>query len=199
MERRQSVGARARGARGQGRLSGVPVSDGDPGVATATFLRAAVNSSAQAAGARRNLTTPEFLKRARAGAARLSVADDMLKRPLNVGFSGGEKKRMEILQMAILEPTLCVMDETDSGPRYRCGAGGVGRREPPQIQGSRHADHHPLSAIAEDYIVPDRVHVMAAGKIQKSGGKELALELEKDGIRRVPKPGGLSAATVQKK
>ena len=85
-----------------------------PGVATMTFLRTAVNSVRKQRG-EKEFTTPEFLKRARAEAARLGMADDMLKRPLNVGFSGGEKKRMEILQMAMLEPTLCVMDETDSG------------------------------------------------------------------------------------
>src|SRR6476469_17355 len=85
-----------------------------PGVATMTFLRTAVNCVRKRRG-EKEFTTPEFLKRARAEAARLSMSEEMLKRPLNVGFSGGEKKRMEILQMAMLKPSLCVMDETDSG------------------------------------------------------------------------------------
>ena len=85
-----------------------------PGVATMTFLRTAVNAVRKKRG-QTELTTPEFLKRVREEAAELGIAEDMLKRPLNVGFSGGEKKRMEILQMAMLEPTLCVLDETDSG------------------------------------------------------------------------------------
>src|SRR5262249_27497334 len=85
-----------------------------PGVATMTFLRAAANGLRRQRG-QTEFTTPEFLKRVRESAARLGVSDEILRRPLNVGFSGGEKKRMEILQMAVLEPTLCVMDETDSG------------------------------------------------------------------------------------
>jgi Fe-S cluster assembly ATP-binding protein len=150
-----------------------------PGVATMTFLRTAVNSVRKQRG-EKEFTTPEFLKRARAEAARLGMADDMLKRPLNVGFSGGEKKRMEILQMAMLEPTLCVMDETDSGldiDAVRVVSEGVNRL--------RSTDRAMLIITHYqrllNYIVPDQVHVMAAGKIQKSGGKELALELEKTG------------------
>jgi Fe-S cluster assembly ATP-binding protein len=150
-----------------------------PGVATMTFLRTAVNSLRKQRG-EKEFTTPEFLKRARAEAARLGMPDDMLKRPLNVGFSGGEKKRMEILQMAMLEPTLCVMDETDSGldiDAVRVVSEGVNRLRS-KDRAMLIITHYQRLL---NYIVPDRVHVMAAGKIQKSGGKELALELEKTG------------------
>jgi Fe-S cluster assembly ATP-binding protein len=104
----------------------------------------------------------------------------MLKRPLNVGFSGGEKKRMEILQMAMLEPTLCVMDETDSGldiDAVRVVADGVNELRSPERAMLVITHYQRLL----NYIVPDRVHVMAEGTIRKSGGKELALELEKSG------------------
>ena len=150
-----------------------------PGVATLTFLRTAVNSLRKRRG-EKEFTTPEFLKRARAEATRLGMTDDMLKRPLNVGFSGGEKKRMEILQMAILEPTLCVMDETDSGldiDAVRVVSEGVNRLKS-KDRAMLIITHYQRLL---NYIIPDRVHVMAGGKIQKSGGKELALELEKTG------------------
>jgi Fe-S cluster assembly ATP-binding protein len=150
-----------------------------PGVATMTFLRTAVNAVRKQRGAN-EFTTPEFLKRARAEAARLSIPEDMLKRPLNVGFSGGEKKRMEILQMAMLEPTLCVMDETDSGldiDAVRVVSEGVNRLRS-KDRAMLIITHYQRLL---NYIVPDRVHVMAGGRIQKSGGKELALELEKTG------------------
>ena len=150
-----------------------------PGVATLTFLRTAVNSVRKQRG-EKEFTTPEFLKRARAEAARLSMADEMLKRPLNVGFSGGEKKRMEILQMAVLEPTLCVMDETDSGldiDAVRVVSEGVNRLRS-KDRAMLIITHYQRLL---NYIIPDRVHVMAGGRIQKSGGKELALELEKTG------------------
>jgi Fe-S cluster assembly ATP-binding protein len=150
-----------------------------PGVATMTFLRTAVNSVRKQQG-EKEFTTPEFLKRARAEAARLGMAEDMLRRPLNVGFSGGEKKRMEILQMAMLEPTLCVMDETDSGldiDAVRVVSEGVNRLRS-KARAMLIITHYQRLL---NYIIPDRVHVMADGKIQKSGGKELALELEKTG------------------
>jgi Fe-S cluster assembly ATP-binding protein len=150
-----------------------------PGVATMTFLRTAVNSLRKQQG-EKEFTTPEFLKRARAEAARLGMAEDMLRRPLNVGFSGGEKKRMEILQMAMLEPTLCVMDETDSGldiDAVRVVSEGVNRLRS-KARAMLIITHYQRLL---NYIIPDRVHVMAGGKIQKSGGKELALELEKTG------------------
>jgi Fe-S cluster assembly ATP-binding protein len=150
-----------------------------PGVSTMTFLRTAVNSVRKQQG-EKEFTTPEFLKRARAEAARLGMPEDMLRRPLNVGFSGGEKKRMEILQMAMLEPTLCVMDETDSGldiDAVRVVSEGVNRLRS-KDRAMLIITHYQRLL---NYIIPDRVHVMAGGKIQKSGGKELALELEKTG------------------
>ena len=111
---------------------------------------------------------------------RFSISDEMLKRPLNVGFSGGEKKRMEILQMAMLEPSLCVMDETDSGldiDAVRVVSEGVNRLRS-KDRAMLVITHYQRLL---NYIVPDKVHVMAGGAIAKSGGKELALELEKTG------------------
>jgi Fe-S cluster assembly ATP-binding protein len=150
-----------------------------PGVATMTFLRTALNAVRRKRG-QKELTTPEFLRRVREEAGHLGIADEILKRPLNVGFSGGEKKRMEILQMAVLEPTLCVLDETDSGldiDAVRVVSAGVNKLK---------AKDRAMLVITHyqrllNYIVPDKVHVMADGRIQKSGGKELALELEKTG------------------
>jgi Fe-S cluster assembly ATP-binding protein len=150
-----------------------------PGVATMTFLRTAVNAVRKKRG-QSEFTTPEFLKRVRAEAARLGMAEDMLKRPVNVGFSGGEKKRMEILQMAMLEPTLCVLDETDSGldiDAVRVVSEGVNALRS-QDRAMLVITHYQRLL---NYIVPDKVHVMADGMITKSGGKELALELEKSG------------------
>ena len=150
-----------------------------PGVATMTFLRTALNAVRRKRD-QKELTTPEFMRRVREQAASLGIADEILKRPLNVGFSGGEKKRMEILQMAVLEPTLCVLDETNSGldiDAVRVVSAGVN-----QLKSKDRAmlviTHYQRLL---NYIVPDRVHVMADGRIQKSGGKELALELEKSG------------------
>ena len=150
-----------------------------PGVATLTFLRTALNALKKARGGK-ELTTPEFLKLAKAKAKALGIGEDMLKRPLNVGFSGGEKKRMEILQMAMLEPTLCVLDETDSGldiDALRVVADGVNalRSKDRAILVITHYQR------LLDYIVPDKVHVLAHGKIQRTGGAELAKELEKSG------------------
>ena len=119
-----------------------------PGVATMTFLRTALNAVRRKRG-QKELTTPEFLKRVREEAESLGIADEILKRPLNVGFSGGEKKRMEILQMAVLEPTLCVLDETNSGldiDAVRVVSAGVNKL---QVQGPGDARHHPLPAAAE--------------------------------------------------
>jgi Fe-S cluster assembly ATP-binding protein len=150
-----------------------------PGVATMTFLRTAANALRKKRG-QAEFTTPEFLKRVREVAGRLGVSDEMLKRPLNVGFSGGEKKRMEILQMAMLEPTLCVMDETDSGldiDAVRVVSEGVNALRSKERAMLVITHYQRLL----NYIVPDRVHVMAGGAIAKSGGKELALELEKSG------------------
>jgi Fe-S cluster assembly ATP-binding protein len=150
-----------------------------PGVATMTFLRTAVNAVRKKRG-EKEYTTPEFLKRVRQEAAALSVAEDMLKRPLNAGFSGGEKKRMEILQMSLLEPSLCVLDETDSGldiDALRVVSEGVNKLRSPDRAMLVITHYQRLL----NYIVPDKVHVMAGGTIAKSGGKDLALELEKSG------------------
>lgn len=150
-----------------------------PGVATMTFLRTAMNAQRKARG-EDELSTPDFMKIVKAKAAELNVTPEMLKRPLNVGFSGGEKKRNEILQMALLEPSFCVLDETDSGldiDALRIVSEGV--------NALRGADRGMLVITHYqrllDHIVPDVVHVMSAGKIVKTGGKELALELEENG------------------
>jgi len=150
-----------------------------PGVATMTFLKTALNAQRKKRG-EAELTTPEFIKRVKEASERLNVTQEMLRRPLNVGFSGGEKKRNEILQMALLEPSLCVLDETDSGldiDALRTVAEGVNVLRGPE-RGMLVITHYQRLL---DYIVPDHVHVMAAGKIVRSGGKELALELEKSG------------------
>jgi len=150
-----------------------------PGVATMTFLRTAANALRKARG-QGELTTPEFLRLVRGETARLGISDEMLKRPLNVGFSGGEKKRMEILQMAMLQPTLCVLDETDSGldiDAVRVVAEGVNEMRSPDRAMLVITHYQRLL----NYIVPDKVHVMADGAIRKTGGKDLALELEESG------------------
>jgi Fe-S cluster assembly ATP-binding protein len=150
-----------------------------PGVATMTFLRSALNALKKRRG-EAELTTPEFLRLARAKAAELGVGDDMLKRPLNVGFSGGEKKRMEVLQMSMLDPQLCVLDETDSGldiDAIRIVADGANRLRGPERAMLVITHYQRLL----DYIVPDKVHVLSGGRIVKTGGKDLALELEKSG------------------
>ena len=150
-----------------------------PGVTTYTFLRTAMNAVRKKRG-QAEFTTPEALKRVRAEAQALGVLDEMLKRPLNLGFSGGEKKRMEILQMALLEPSLCVMDETDSGldiDAVRVVSEGVNRLRSPDRAMLVITHYQRLL----NYIVPDKVHVMAGGVIRKSGGRELAIELEKTG------------------
>jgi Fe-S cluster assembly ATP-binding protein len=150
-----------------------------PGVATYTFLRTALNAVRRKRG-EKELTTPEFMKLVRTQAGSLGVSDEILKRPVNVGFSGGEKKRMEILQMSVLEPTLCVLDETDSGldiDAVRIVSEGVNRLRSKDRAMLLITHYQRLL----QYIVPDRVHVMAGGQIRKSGGKELAEELERSG------------------
>jgi Fe-S cluster assembly ATP-binding protein len=142
-----------------------------PGVASLNFLRVAINSHRKARG-ESEITTPDFIKLVRSKAEALNISMDMLKRPVNVGFSGGEKKRHEILQMALLEPTLCVLDETDSGldiDAVRIVAEGVNALRSPDRAFLLITHYQRLL----DYIVPDKVHVMAAGRIVKSGGKEL--------------------------
>ena len=150
-----------------------------PGVASMTFLRTALNSVRKARG-ETELSTPDFMRLVREKAAQLSISLDMLKRPVNTGFSGGEKKRHEILQMALLEPSLCVLDETDSGldiDAVRIVAEGVNALRSRDRAFLLITHYQRLL----NYIVPDRVHVMAHGKIVRSGGKELALELEQSG------------------
>jgi Fe-S cluster assembly ATP-binding protein len=150
-----------------------------PGVATMTFLRTALNAQRKARG-EAELSTPDFMKRVREQAAKLAIEPDMLRRPVNVGFSGGEKKRNEILQMTLLEPKLAVLDETDSGldiDALRVVADGVNRLRSPH-RAMIVITHYPRLL---NHIVPDVVHVLSKGRIVKSGGKELALELEATG------------------
>jgi Fe-S cluster assembly ATP-binding protein len=156
-----------------------------PGVPGLTFLRTALNAQRKARG-EDEITAPAFLKQVRAQAAALKIDFEMLKRPLNVGFSGGEKKRMEILQMAVLSPRLLILDETDSGldiDALRIVSEGV--------NAMRAADRAMLVITHYqrllDYIKPDRVHVLADGRIAASGGPELAHELERDGYDKYAK------------
>ncbi len=150
-----------------------------PGVATMTFLRTAINSQRKARG-EEPMKTPDFIKLINAKAEIMGVSKDMLRRPLNVGFSGGEKKRMEILQMVLLEPGLCLLDETDSGldiDALKTVSDGVNSLRSPERSMLVITHYQRLL----DYIVPDKVHVLSDGKIIKSGDKNLALELEKNG------------------
>jgi Fe-S cluster assembly ATP-binding protein len=150
-----------------------------PGVPALTFVRTALNAQRKAQGLD-EIGAPEFLKRVRAAAAELKMDFEMLRRGLNVGFSGGEKKRMEILQAVMLSPSLLILDETDSGldiDALRIVSEGV--------NAMRSADRSMLVITHYqrllDHIKPDRVHVLAAGRIVASGGPELALELEREG------------------
>jgi len=150
-----------------------------PGVATMTFLKSALNAQRKARG-EPELTTPDFVRKVREVADRLNVTQEMLRRPLNVGFSGGEKKRNEIMQMALLEPSLAVMDETDSGldiDALRVVSDGVNAMKSPERSTIVITHYQRLL----NHIVPDVVHVLSAGRIVRSGGKELALELEEKG------------------
>jgi Fe-S cluster assembly ATP-binding protein len=150
-----------------------------PGVATMTFLKAALNAQRRARD-EGEMSTPDFMKKVRAAAAKLNISQDMLKRAVNLGFSGGEKKRMEILQMALLEPRFAILDEMDSGldiDALRVCSEGVNALRSPE-RGLLVITHYQRLL---DYVAPDVVHVMSAGKIVRSGGPELALELEKSG------------------
>jgi Fe-S cluster assembly ATP-binding protein len=150
-----------------------------PGVATLTFLKTSVNAVKRARG-EEELSALEFMKLVKAKAADLKIDMEMLKRPVNVGFSGGEKKRNEILQMAVLDPKFCVLDETDSGldiDALKIVADGVNALRGPD-RGMLVITHYQRLL---DHIVPDRVHILADGKIVKSGDKGLALELEAKG------------------
>jgi len=150
-----------------------------PGVATMTFLRTAMNAQRKKRG-EPELSSPDLIKRVREIGDQLGMNPDMLKRPVNVGFSGGEKKRAETLQMMLLEPKLCVLDETDSGldiDALKIVANGVNYMRSPE-RGMIVITHYQRLL---DYIVPDVVHVLSAGKVVRTGGKELALELEATG------------------
>jgi Fe-S cluster assembly ATP-binding protein len=150
-----------------------------PGVATMTFLRTAINAQRKRRG-EGEYSTPDFLKKVREAAAKLEIDPEMLKRSVNVGFSGGEKKRAEILQMTMFEPRLAVLDETDSGldiDALKVVSEGVNRLRSPERAFLVITHYQRLL----EHIVPDVVHVMSRGRIVKSGGKELALELEAQG------------------
>ncbi len=154
-----------------------------PGVATMQFLKVAMNEQRKARG-EAELTTPDFMRRVKEASAELKIAPEMLRRPLNVGFSGGEKKRAEILQMSLLEPKLCILDETDSGldiDALKIVADGVNSLRAPDRAGVVITHDQRLL----DYIVPDKVHVLYKGQVVKSGDKDLALELEKNGYAGV--------------
>ncbi|MGB1852124.1 MAG: Fe-S cluster assembly ATPase SufC [Paracoccaceae bacterium] len=150
-----------------------------PGVGNMTFLRTAVNAQRKARG-EEEMSAAEFLKLVRAKAKTLKIDADMLKRPVNVGFSGGEKKRNEILQMAMLEPKMCILDETDSGldvDAMKLVAEGVNALRD-DARGFLVITHYQRLL---DHIKPDVVHIMANGRIVKTGGPELALEVENNG------------------
>jgi Fe-S cluster assembly ATP-binding protein len=150
-----------------------------PGVSNTTFLKSALNSIRKAHG-EKELDAMQFLKLVRAKTKQLGMTDEMLKRAVNVGFSGGEKKRNEVLQMAVLDPAFCVLDETDSGldiDALRIVADGVNALRSPDRAILVITHYQRLL----DYIVPDKVHVLANGRIARTGDKSLALELEEKG------------------
>jgi Fe-S cluster assembly ATP-binding protein len=150
-----------------------------PGVNNANFLRTALNALRRARG-EPELDAVQFLKLARAEAKRLAMPDDMLKRNVNVGFSGGEKKRNEVLQMALLRPKLAILDETDSGldiDALKIVADGVNALRGPGFSALVITHHQRLL----DHLVPNRVHVLAQGRLVRSGGPELAKALEQSG------------------
>jgi Fe-S cluster assembly ATP-binding protein len=150
-----------------------------PGVPVMTFVRTAMNAQRAARG-EDEISAPDFIKKSRELGGKLNLTADMLKRPLNVGFSGGEKKRLEIFQMMMLEPRFAILDETDSGldiDALRTVADGVNALRNPE-RGMLVITHYQRLL---DHIKPDKVHVLANGKIIKTGGPELALRLEKEG------------------
>ncbi len=150
-----------------------------PGVPTLTFMKEALNAQRRARG-EDEMSAPDFMKHVREKANLLNISGDMLKRPVNVGFSGGEKKRLEILQAAVLEPRFLILDETDSGldiDALKVVSDGVNALRSPE-RGMLVITHYQRLL---DHIAPDRVHVMSAGKIVASGGPELAKELEAEG------------------
>jgi Fe-S cluster assembly ATP-binding protein len=157
------------------------------GVPVMTFVRAAMNAQHKTRG-EKEVSAPEFLKLSKEAALKLRMDPEMLKRPLNVGFSGGEKKRLEIYQMLMLQPRFMILDETDSGldiDALKVVAEGVNALRGPK-RGMLVITHYQRLL---DHIKPDRVHILSAGKIVKSGGPELALELEKSGYDTFTKGG----------
>ena len=154
-----------------------------PGVGNMTFLRTAVNAQRKARG-EQEISATDFLKQVRERAKSLQIDSEMLKRPVNVGFSGGEKKRNEILQMAMLEPKMCILDETDSGldvDAMKLVAEGVNSLRDAG-RGFLVITHYQRLL---DHIKPDVVHIMADGRIVKTGGPELALEVENNGYSEI--------------
>ena len=150
-----------------------------PGVGSATFFKTAVNASRKHRG-EKEYDAMEFLKVLKANRADLGIDDSMIRRALNVGFSGGEKKRNEMLQMVLLEPTLAILDETDSGldiDALKIVAGGINAMRTPERAMVVITHYQRLL----DHVVPDKVHVLSGGRIVRSGGRELALELERSG------------------
>ncbi len=154
-----------------------------PGVGNMTFLRTALNAQRKARG-EEELNAADFLRLVRAEAAKLKIDADMLKRSVNVGFSGGEKKRNEILQMAVLQPRMCILDETDSGldvDAMRLVADGVNALRSPD-RGFLVITHYQRLL---DHIVPDVVHIMSDGRIVETGGADLALRVEREGYEKI--------------
>ncbi|RCL02478.1 MAG: Fe-S cluster assembly ATP-binding protein [Candidatus Tokpelaia sp. JSC161] len=154
-----------------------------PGLITMEFLKVAINALRKARG-QTELKVPEFINRVKEIAKRLSISMPMLKRPLNVGFSGGEKKKIEILQMSLLDPTFCVMDETDSGldiDALKIVADGMNRLRSSQCSFLIITHYQRLL----DYINPDTVHVLSKGKIVRSGDRDLAVYVEKNGYANI--------------
>ena len=152
-----------------------------PGVAGTTFLKTAVNAIRKHRG-EKELDAMEFLHFVAEKQKQLGISDEMLRRPVNVGFSGGEKKRSEILQMSILEPRLAILDETDSGldiDAMKVVADGINALRTPDRSILVITHYQRLL----DYVVPDRVHVLMDGRIEKSGDKDLAMQLEREGYR----------------
>ena len=154
-----------------------------PGVATMNFLKAAMNAQRKARD-EDEMTTPDFIRKVKEASGKLGISMDMLKRPLNVGFSGGEKKRAEILQMALLEPGLCILDETDSGldiDALKVVSEGVNALRD-ETRAFLVITHYQRLL---DHIIPDTVHVLYQGRIIQSGDKSLALHLEENGYADV--------------
>ncbi|MEH3122490.1 MAG: Fe-S cluster assembly ATPase SufC [Sphingomonas phyllosphaerae] len=155
-----------------------------PGVSNVQFLRESLNAQRTSRG-EKPLSGAEFLKLARAQADALGLQQDMLKRPVNVGFSGGEKKRNEMVQMGIIDPAFAILDETDSGldiDALRIVGDGINRIMRKPDKAVLLITHYQRLL---DYVQPDRVHVLADGRITRSGGPELALQLEREGYAEV--------------